>query len=48
MSFGCGENYQIQDWLSASAGYTYDRKDSSAIENDYTNNQYMISVKATY
>ena len=40
--------YEIQDWLSAGIGYDYSRKDSNDIANDYTVNQYMISLKAEY
>ena len=41
-------DYKIQKWLSAGVGYTYDRKDSNYIENDYTDNKILFSVKMAY
>lgn len=43
-----GLDYQIQDWLSAGAGYKYMKKDSNYAENDYTDNQFMISLRGVY
>jgi hypothetical protein len=41
-------DYQIRDWLSAGAGYRYKRKDSNYPENDYTDNQFLISIRGVY
>lgn len=43
-----GIDYQIRDWLSVGAGYLYKRKDSNYIENDYTDNQFLISIRGIY
>ena len=43
-----GIDYQIQDWLKAGAGYNYSKKDSNYAANDYTDNQFMISLSAVY
>jgi hypothetical protein len=41
-------DYQIQDWLTAGAGYRYNRKDSNYEENDYTDNLFIISIGGSY
>lgn len=40
--------YQIQDWMSAAVGYKYDRKDSTASENDYTDNKVLFTLGVAY
>jgi len=40
-----GIEYKIRDWLSAAAGYRYKIKDSNYPKNDYTDNQFLISVR---
>lgn len=41
-------DYMIQDWLTAGVGYRYKKKDSNYEENEYTDNQFMISLSAVY
>jgi hypothetical protein len=41
-------NYQIQDWLSAQAGYQYWDKDSNYDSFEFTDNQLMISLSIVY
>ena len=41
-----GLEYRIQDRLRAGIGYRYMKKDSNDEENDYTDNQLMISLSA--
>lgn len=43
-----GLEYRIRDWLRTGVGYRYKKKDSSDAENDYTDNQFMISLGAVY
>lgn len=43
-----GLGYRIRDWLSASIGYNYKKKDSNYSENDYSDNQFMISLRGIY
>ena len=43
-----GIDYRIRDWLSAGAGYRYKRKDSNYTENDYTDNQFLISIQGVF
>lgn len=43
-----GLDYKIRDWLSAAAGYRYMRKESNYPRNDYTDNQFLISVRGVY
>jgi hypothetical protein len=43
-----GIDYRIRDWLSAGAGYRYKKKDSNYPENDFTDNQFLISVRGVY
>jgi uncharacterized protein (PEP-CTERM system associated) len=45
---GIDLEYEIQKWLSAGVGYTYAKKDSNLVANDYTDNQFMILLKGTY
>lgn len=41
-------DYRIQDWLTAGIGYTYREKDSDSKEDEFTDNQFMISLSAVY
>jgi len=41
-------DYEIQDWLSAGAGYSYFRKDSNYIVDEFTNNQFTITLRMVY
>ena len=41
-------DYRIGDWLTAGVGYGYNKKDSNRAANDYTDNQFMISLSAVY
>ena len=43
-----GLDYQVQKWLKAGIGYTYNRRDSNIVTEDYTDNQVTISVSAVY
>ena len=43
-----GIDYRIREWLSAGAGYRYKKKDSNYTENDYTDNQFLISIRGVY
>ncbi len=43
-----GLDYQIQDWLSAGVNYTYREKESNYKEDEFSNNQFMISLKAAF
>lgn len=40
--------YRIRDWLSASIGYKYRKKNSNYEENAYTDNHFMISLGGAY
>ena len=39
-------DYAIQEWLSLAAGYQYKDRDSNIDAEDYTNDQYFVSLKA--
>jgi hypothetical protein len=43
-----GIDYRIRDWLSVGIGYNYKRKDSNYPRNDYTDNQFLISIRGVY
>jgi hypothetical protein len=43
-----GLNYAIQDWLSCGVAYSLNRKNSNVEVQEYTDNQFMVSVKAVY
>jgi len=43
-----GLNYRIKDWLSAGVSYTYTEKDSNYAEDEFTDNQFMISLSGVY
>jgi hypothetical protein len=43
-----GLSYKIKDWLQASTGYNYNRKDSNYRANDYTDNQFTVSLTLIY
>ena len=40
--------YIIQSWLSADAGYRYMRKDSNSIDQEFTDHQVMLMLRASY
>ncbi len=40
--------YRIQTWLNAGMGYSYNRKDSNYVTNDYTDNRFTISLRGVY
>ena len=41
-----GLDYQIQDWLSASVGYEYWKKDSNYREFEFTDNRFLVSFRS--
>jgi len=43
-----GLGYQFKEWLGASVGYTYMKKDSNIEVNDFTDNQFMVSLNGAY
>lgn len=43
-----GVDYRIQDWLRAGIAYMYRKKDSNYTENEFTNNQFMVSFSALF
>ena len=43
-----GLDYQVQDWLTAGVDCRYKKKDSNYAENNYNDNQFMISLSAVY
>lgn len=43
-----GLNYAIQDWIGVGVGYSYNRKDSNKEEQEYVDNQFMVSLKVVY
>lgn len=43
-----GLDYQIQDWLKAGLGYRHEKRDSNYDANEYTDNQFTISLSAVY
>ncbi len=43
-----GAKVPVKDWLSAGVRYTYKRKDSSRGQDEFTDNQLMISLSAQY
>lgn len=47
-SANLGINYAVQDWLGFGVGYNYSRKKSNAELNDYTDNQFMATLKIVY
>jgi len=40
--------YRIQTWLTASVGYSYHKKDSNYVINEFTDNQVYIALRAAY
>jgi hypothetical protein len=46
--FSIGIDHQIQVWLTTGVGYIHERNDSNYEENNYTNNQLLISLSAWY
>jgi len=43
-----GLNYAIQDWIGVGAGYTYNRKNSNVEDQEFVDNQFMVSLKIVY
>jgi hypothetical protein len=43
-----GVSYALKRWMTIGARYDYAQRDSSDAGNDYTDNRFMIGVKATY
>jgi len=43
-----GLDYNIQDWLSVGAGYYLNRKNSNVDTQEFTDNKFMVSLKAAY
>lgn len=43
-----GLNYPIHDWLKAGVSYTYSKKNSNYSEDEFTDNQFMISLSGVY
>jgi hypothetical protein len=43
-----GVNYRIQPWLVANATYTYKKRDSTIVRNDYDNNKFLVGIKAGF
>lgn len=43
-----GLGYQFKEWLGASVGYTYMKKDSNIEANDFTDNKFMVSLNGAY
>ncbi|MFH1488295.1 MAG: outer membrane beta-barrel protein [Pseudomonadota bacterium] len=40
--------YEIQPWLSAGIGYKYDKKDTNVLAREYSDNQFLVTLKAAY
>jgi Putative beta-barrel porin 2 len=45
---GIGLDYDIQDWLSAGVKYSYSKKDSNYRADEYSDNQFSLSVSLVY
>jgi len=45
---GIGLSYDIQDWLSAGVKYSYSKKDSNYRADEYSDNQFSMSVSLVY
>jgi hypothetical protein len=43
-----GLNYRVRDWLSAGLSYAYREKESNYREDEFTDNQFMISLDGVY
>ena len=43
-----GLKYEIRDWLSVGFGYNSNRKDSNVDTEEFSDNQFMASVKIVY
>ena len=43
-----GVDYIIKEWLTAGVNYSYDKKDSNYVINDYTDNQFMLFLSMIY
>jgi len=43
-----GLDYRIQDWLSAGVSYKYMEKESNYPQDEFTDNQFMISLRGVY
>ena len=46
--FNIDVDYKIQDWLSAAASYRYKTRDSNVDSNDYTDNQFTLTLTAVF
>ena len=47
-SANAGLEYKIRDWLSIGVGYNYKQKYSNIKDNEYTDNQFVTSLKLVY
>jgi hypothetical protein len=47
-SANTGLDYKIQDWVTVGVGYNYKKKDSNFKVNEYTDNQFIVSLKLVY
>jgi hypothetical protein len=47
-SANAGLEYKIRDWLSIGVGYNYKQKYSNVKVNEYTDNQFVTSLKLVY
>jgi len=43
-----GLNYAIQEWLGVGIGYNFNRKDSNIEDQEFVDNQFMVSMKIVY
>ena len=43
-----GLEYNIQEWMSIGVGYNYKQKFSNFKDNEYTDNQFVASLKLVY
>jgi hypothetical protein len=43
-----GLDYNIQDWLGIGAGYYLNRKNSTVDTSEFTDNKFMVTLKAVY
>lgn len=43
-----GINYNIRNWLTAGLAYSYNEKDSNYSKEDFTDHQFMVTIKVMY
>lgn len=43
-----GIDYAVQDWLGLGLSYTYKKKNSNEVTNEYENNQVVFAIRTTY